>query len=98
MHKSSIASPVIFLLTDKGLNVGGTEGRFCVLVLLVCFHTRKLPTWAETCPFMNSGVQTPGYYCTMGSKVWGTAVHLVKMQIYDFYPLPFIRVCNVFNP
>jgi len=27
-------------------------------VLLVCFHTRKLLTWAETCPFINSGVQT----------------------------------------
>ena len=28
MQKSSIASPVILLLTDKQLNVGGTEGRF----------------------------------------------------------------------
>jgi len=97
MHKSSITSPVIFLLIDKQLNVGGTEGRFYVFHTVSVFSYQdvtyvgwNLSSWIREFKHLDIIVQWE-------VKSWGTAVHLVKVQIYDFYPLPFIRVCNVFK-
>lgn len=42
MQKSSIVSPVIFLLANKQLSVGGTEGRFYVFCTVNVFSYQKV--------------------------------------------------------